>query len=335
MTRGLHIALLSVFLLACGSGKSKQAPPESAGDLTTKARADAVIVAEVNGKPVYGDCVATQVEHGKAATAKEALQQCIDFELLAQEAFSRGYLSGREMIELRKQEAARLFMDKDFATKFSSPADVPENELKRWYQRAKARYVHPEYRKVTYVRAAYTKNTPPGTKLDVEARLLINKVYDGLKGERFFGWKRPLYNLNKESFEFLARRAAGTQPLGSEQSHTFKRWGPVHESFRKPAFEIPAVGMVSPPARTPWGWDIILLEHIEPPKNIDYEGAKDDLRTFLFQSSRGSAFLRWAEQFIKIKTINAVINQQAIHILRQMQAYEDRKNLPPLPTDPT
>lgn len=326
----------AIALAGCGSRSKPAPPPESAGDLTIKVPADAVIVAEVNGVPIYGDCVATQVEHGKADTTTEALQQCVDFELLAQEAYARGYLRGRELVELRKREATRAFMEAEFASKFSTPADVPETELRRWYERAKPRYVHGEIRKIYFVRARFPPKTPPGSAADWQARSLINEIAYELRGERFFWWRRPRHDLSRNAMVFLTRRAAGERYVEIPGAgHSFARYGPVEIPFRKASFAIERVGQVSPPVRMRDGWAIILLEHIEPPRNTPFEEAKADLSKFLFQSSRGAAFLRWAEQFISIKTINQAIEQQATGTLRQLQAEEDRKNLPALPADPS
>ncbi len=336
-TRHSLTLALCACLVACGSKSKQPPPPESAGDLTVVSKPGAVVVAEVNGKPVYGDCVAIQVEHGRATDAQEALQQCIDFELLAQEAHARGYLAGRELIDLRKQEATRLFIESDFGTKFATPADIPEPELESWYKRIKGRYVHPEFRKVCYVRVPFPKNTPRGSATDWAARSFANELYEALKGEFFFAWKLPRWGMGVEAFRFVARRVAGHRRLEvDEQCHTFKRYGPVVEDFRRPSFEIPRVGMMSPPSRTDWGWDIILLVHIEPAKNLSYEQAKPEVRKFLFEASRGRAFLRWSEQFVSVRRIKQIIQQQSLGILQQMQAADDKKNLPPLPTtDPT
>lgn len=340
MTRWRHSLLAAVAAFAAGCGSSNKQPPEPVdrvGDLSVDASKAGAVVARVNGVPVYADCVAAQVENDRAKTKQDALQQCIDFELLAQEAVRRGFVTGRDLVEVRKREAVRAFIETDFAPSFDSPEDVPEEDLRRAYERAKPRYVHPELRRVTYVRAMYPKNTPPGTPEDLAARHMINEVYQALKGPRVFAWRLPRYDLELDQLRFLARRATDNRIGIPEQADfTFKRWGPVHESFRKPSFEIPRPGMISPPVRTPWGWDIILLLDIIPPKNETFEEAKPDLQKFLFANARGRAFLRWAEQFVSIRTINRAIQTQAMDELKRMQQAEDAATLPPLPsTDPS
>jgi hypothetical protein len=53
------------------------------------AAADDVVVALAAGRPVYGSCVAAQAERGHLSR-DAALRECIDFELMAQEAERRG-----------------------------------------------------------------------------------------------------------------------------------------------------------------------------------------------------------------------------------------------------
>jgi|GEM_PF-2641804 len=343
MNRWRHSALIALTgcAIGCGGGKKQPPPrPVAVTDVHVDPKQAGVVVAQVNGTPVYADCVAAQVEYGRAETREQALQQCIDFELLAQEAQRRGFATGRALVELRKREAVRTFIEKDFAPTFSSPKDVPEDELRKAYERTKPRYVHPEFRRVTFVRALYAKNTPFGSPADIAARTRINKIYQALKGPRVFAWRVPRYDLEMEQLQFIARREIGEADqqhlyIPPQGAFSFKRWGPVHESFRKPAFEIPREHMISPPVRTPWGWDIILLLNIIPPKNDSFEDAKPDLQKFLFANARGRAFLRWAEQFISIDAINRAIKTQSMGELQRMQQAEDKATLPPLPTDPS
>src|SRR5439155_20343050 len=88
--RQLVLVSFGLGLVACGSSKAPP-PPTPTGPpaawLPTTAPDD-VQVATVNGKPVWGSCVTAQAAH--ATSKQDALKQCIDFELLAQEANAHG-----------------------------------------------------------------------------------------------------------------------------------------------------------------------------------------------------------------------------------------------------
>src|SRR5688572_17810971 len=81
---------LLLLIAACGGGSS---PPVVAGPpaaMIASPAADDVQVATVNGRPVWGSCVATQVKASPGKTKQVALDECVSFELLAQVAEQRG-----------------------------------------------------------------------------------------------------------------------------------------------------------------------------------------------------------------------------------------------------
>jgi len=112
-------------LAACGGGTSP-APQRTGPAATTVAPAagpDDVIVAQVNGRPVWGSCVAAQASRGIARDA--ALRECVDFELLAQAAEARGLATAPEVTEGTRGALANRLVETGFEATYRSPADVP------------------------------------------------------------------------------------------------------------------------------------------------------------------------------------------------------------------
>ena len=81
---------LAVGLVAC-SGDA-QPPPTRAGPpapmVAPQRDASDLVVAQVNGRPVWGSCVTDQARRGRSRDV--ALRECVDFELMAQAAEQRG-----------------------------------------------------------------------------------------------------------------------------------------------------------------------------------------------------------------------------------------------------
>src|SRR5690349_5838184 len=99
-SRSLPTLLLAVALTACGSSSTPGTQPGATSGppaplVASPAGPQDVKVATVNGRPVYASCVQTQAARG--ASKQDALQQCIDFELLAQ--LSLQYATDPEVVD--------------------------------------------------------------------------------------------------------------------------------------------------------------------------------------------------------------------------------------------
>jgi len=77
----MRLVVCALFVLACGgSSEPTQRPATGVEAIATQQGAGDVIVAQVNGRPVWGSCVTAQ-SRGKSKQA--ALDECVAFELLA------------------------------------------------------------------------------------------------------------------------------------------------------------------------------------------------------------------------------------------------------------
>ncbi len=272
-------------------GHRERAEPATAAapDLVGQHHAGDEVVAEVDGQPIFASCVATQMA-ATGAEAHAALDQCIDFELLARAAEKRGYADRPEVREARKVETVRAVIDKEFVANFSSPEDIPEADLRQYWNAWKDRFDHPEIRLVQYVRVEVDEKLPRGGPEDVAAHDSAERIYRALKD------RAPL---TAGELADTAREIAGDQKLSmSKQPYAMPRHGVAVEEFAAAGFAIPAVGQLSPPTRTQWGWDLLLLTKIIPAEHKTFEQAKPELRQRIFGFSRAQAFHEWTNRLL-------------------------------------
>lgn len=279
-------------LWGCTDDSPDRQAPEKV-DLTEEANGR-VVVAEVDGVPVYGDCLARQLTR-EGATEQSALDDCIGFELLAREAERKGFASHPDVIAARKKESVRAFVETEFWSKFKSHRDVPERDLARAWKMVRHKYDHPEYRFTVYVRAPVPgkprkhQTRESWQKEDAAAKALAEELYARLSTER---------NLKKKEFFTIAYELRGKRKLVHDSRvFNFPRRGRAVPAFADAAFAIPEPGMVSKPTRTKWGWDIILLISILPEERKTFEQAKEAIAKEIFRGSQRLAFLKWSSAF--------------------------------------
>jgi len=228
---------LLVLLIACGGGTSP-APVTSGPPAPWNARGD-IEVARVNGRPVYGWCVAAQAAH--RLSREQALAQCIDFELLAQAAEARGLALDHDVAVETRTALVNQFVAREFEDKFTKPIEFGDYwprivEKNRW------RFEHPEVRGSAYVR--------------VQDPMLAKQIAAALASER---------GLLPTHLQQIAEKVvAGRAKIDFAVVAPDVRKGRLDETYVSALFAIPEVGRVSPPTHTKWGWDIILFASVIP-----------------------------------------------------------------------
>jgi hypothetical protein len=255
------------------------------------------VVARVDGVPIYADCVATQARGSalpEAEARAAALKECVAFELLAQES-RRRLPEQREAVEVQTREAVRALIDREFTPTFDGPEDVPAADIDRLWPKLEPYYNHPELRSIYYCRVRVSKKEPRGGPKDLARRAFAEEVRASLIARKAVG---------KKSLFAACAAAAGKRRL--EISKKVIRVGekdPAYDpTFVDAVFAMKGVGDVSPPIRTPWGWDVMLLTRVEPAQSKDRVAADPDIRNLLFydldfDGYRVNQFLAWANQF--------------------------------------
>jgi peptidyl-prolyl cis-trans isomerase C len=294
MPRPRHIALALAAALGCGDGE-RPAPVDTTPVTLEAAPEGRTVVATVDGHPIYDDCVITQMQ-ARGLDRRAALDECIDFELLARAAEARGYLEHPAVREAARIEAVRELMRQDFEVGRDDPTDIPDAVLRKLYDADLNRWKHPEYRWAKYVRINVPKDVARGSPADLEARRTAEALKEALDAAAAEHRARGEV---LEPAEF-ARIAASTAyevagaAIATEEPINFPRRGRVVPEFADATFAISEIGLVSEVTRTDWGWDIILLTHILPAEDTSFEEAKPRLREQAFEFWRIGEFRTWA-----------------------------------------
>ena len=289
--------LLALRLILSSCGQRDKTPSQRTthnillGDISPVPRGRSQ-VAQVNGVPIFDDCVVRQAKSSEL-TAQDALQECIDFELLAQEAQS--FVKDREVQERGKQELVRAFVTGTYP--ITSADDIPlEIVQKLWnLPPIRKRYQHPELRNIVFCRIPPATGDAAADSDETGQAFLLN-IYEKLKDrtgiseEDLFGECYPHY------------KDAGIADLELNTFHLYPRTQ-YGDQFRAQVFDGPlTAGMVLPLLQSRYGWDLILLTDLRPELNRSFADAEKELRDALFtkpiyESWRNTSFDDWASPF--------------------------------------
>jgi hypothetical protein len=294
---------LAVVLLAACGGTSGSPPAPAAPSVSLvapRANDRDVVVAQVNGRPVWGSCVAAQVRRGHVAR-EVAVRECIDFELLAQTAEKRGLAADHEVAETTRSAMVSQLIATQFEDRYQAPADFGDRFAKLIEQNA-WRMHRPELRASTYVRITVPDKAPPG------AEPTAHQTADAIANE--LANETGLFNVNLVETATRIAAGAGIKLCTDEQAkrpeaklspcvdtadHPASPADALETNYAAVLFSIPEVGRIAPPKRTKWGWDVVLWTGGLPAK----ESTRDDLVAEVFPELRRSYFVVWVNQMIK------------------------------------
>ena len=271
----------------CGGEERRAAPPAPAEAPPTAvaqpAGADDVVVARVDGHPVYGSCVAMQAE-ALGLGVQAALDQCIAFELLAQEADRRGLREDPDVAEAWRREMVRAVIDADLGDIESLdqlPAGFRDAMLAKFGQYLQ----RPFLRGAHYARVDVPRGAIRGGPEDLRAKAVADAIHAELKDAEGI--------LPDELFAVADRHAAAAglaisrsgKPYFTPETEVPGIRGAQPE-FLASLMQVDEVGRIGPPARTKQGWDI--------PLYWTFIEAKD-LTPDFFVNTRQQYFLSWVE----------------------------------------
>lgn len=293
LSQGLQMRLaLALALAACGGTSSDPAPVDRGAEVSLEeAPGGRLVVAEVGGVPVYEDCVAAQAE-ATGGDRQAALAACIDIEVLVAEARRRGLAADPEVAASGEREMVRALIEREFYAHFDGPEDVPLADVRNiWERGLKNNFNRVEHRSVFYCRAENpdpkTRKTPPDSDADRRAKKVADAIWTRVRGRADLTRDELTQICNQVGAEVGGALVKTREYLG------FPEVGRAEPAFALPAFAIPEVGMVAPPARTPWGYDLILLTEIIEAKSTSFEEAVDQIREMLFSDPRYESYRRY------------------------------------------
>jgi hypothetical protein len=300
--------VLLTALAACGGSSGPSPVPAAAPTViaTPRRSADDLEVARVKGRPVWASCVAAQARsiaagsHTVDLVRAEALDQCVAFELLAQEAEKRGLSAAPEVVQAARTAAVDRLIDTDFEQRYRTPDDL-KPAVDALMKRNAWRMHVPDLRSSTYVRFVVPKDAAP--ELDAQARALADRVATQLAGET------GLYGVHL--VEAAQRVAAGStiklekaDVKPSDRDH-------LVDAYATALYAIPEVGRISPAVRTQWGWDVVLWTGgIEA-----RERTREEVVAEAFPELRRHQFQLWVTQLAKQLGVHIEVDQAGIAAL--------------------
>lgn len=279
---------LTIPLAVAACGGAPSAPPMPSGPparmVAAAAGPDDVVVAKVAGRPVWGSCVAAQVARG-APDRHAALDQCIGFELLAQQAEARGLATAPEVIEETRRALASRLIELDFERRYRDP-DSLRDEVDRQLHRALPTMHEPEFRRSAYARVWIKPGMPAGT--EARAKQVVDQIYAALATET---------GLFKGHLEATAKRIAREAGVEVDVQETAKYYarGALDKAYEASVFSIPEVGRVAPPVRTQYGWEVILLTDVLP----EHTYTRDEVVPPIFAAARRHQFRVWTDELAR------------------------------------
>jgi hypothetical protein len=298
----VRLSLPALVLAACGGGPAEpdRALPGTSPEISLRADpAGRTPVATVNGEPVYDDCVARQAE-ALHLELSAALEQCIDFELLAQEALRRGALDDPDIQRVRTREMVRELISEGYLPTMDQPSDIPSEDLTRlWDNQLRGFYNKPERRSAAYCRIPVDKKAPEGGEADLAARADAERLFRATRRLHFTPKLLALTCQLASGGRPIVIRTTPTRPFASTGQHERGRYA---TSFAEAAFSVAEVGQVSAPTRTNWGWDLLLVTEIRPEQRRSFAEAEGEIREQLLRHPdaapyRARKFLAWSERF--------------------------------------
>lgn len=294
------ISITALAVGACGGSSSPPPAPSVVAVSLVAPRADAgdLEVAQVNGRPVWGSCVAAQAQRG-AKDRKAALEDCIALELLAQAAEKRGLATDRGVQAATRTAMVSELVATEFEDRYQKPDDLGAS-IDAMIEKNAWRMHRPDIRASTYVRLNMPKDAPP--EVERKAREVIDKMSAALENET---------GLFPNHLVEIATRVADAEGL-KIATQTIRPIDIVATGYERTyvdaLFSIPEVGRTSKPIRTTFGWDIVLWTGGMPA----LETSRAELAAEMFPDLRRAQFQAWTNKLIKDRGVNVVLDTEPL-----------------------
>lgn len=221
-----------VLIAACGSST---APPVATATIVSPAEsASDLPVAKVNGRPVWASCV-----------ARNGLETCVGFELLAQEAEKRHLERDPVVAEQIKTALVSRVVALEYEAGVTKYDDF-HGAFDKVLAANEPRRHRPDVRASTYARVDVAKGAD-----DKAAHAAAQQLADALANERGL--------MNAHVVDAAHAIEAKTGQTFSVKPVDLKAREQLVKSYADALFAIPEIGRASAPVRTEWGWDVIVL----------------------------------------------------------------------------
>lgn len=298
---GLAVMLLAgvvLFAVGCCGSDGKQS-----GDAAFwQAAGSGEVIAEVGGIKIYMEDFVSQLEQkppyvrARYATdekKREFLDSLITFEVLSQAAIERGLHKDPKVVQAAKQTMLRILMENEIEKKFTAD-DIPEADLRAYYDANKDQYNNPERRRAAHILIRVNEGAPEDQWQ--KARAKAEKVYADAIAQRN----------DPNSFRRLAKDHSdddATKNRGGDLSY-FSRTeegGPMVRAFSDAVFAMENTNDIVGPVRTQHGWHIIKLTGKLSRRERTFEQVVPRIKRTLFKDRQQEMFESMV-QALKAKT---------------------------------
>lgn len=255
---------------------------------------------------------------------KEFLDNLIRFEVLAAEAERRGLKEDPEVQSTIKkvmvQKLIRAEFDENEAAK-----NIPEEELKKYYDEHLDEYVKPERVRVSHIFLAAEKGDPRRDKIKGEANKILADVKTKEAGP------------DKVAFMESARLRsddAATKALGGDLSfktieELTSAWG---TAFAAPTFDMKTIGDIGSLIETDKGFHLVKLTGRQAALDRPFDQVKSQIQNRLYREKRTKAF----DEFVAtLKTkANVQIHDAVLDKIEVMPPGSPNPAMPQMPGMP-
>jgi peptidyl-prolyl cis-trans isomerase C len=261
-----------VVVVGCSHKASDKAPVAG----LQAASADEV-VATVDGRPIYASDVARQAR-ARGTSAKEALSDLVDAEVLAGEAQRRKLDHDLEVVDETKGAMVRRYLHETFEPSVH-PSDVPDQIVRREYQRNLPNLNHDTYADVWHFVVSIRPDAPKDQLAAARQRAIeLGKKARGMTVDQF-------------------KELAKSEGLRNEEIIT-ARDGWVQRPFSEAAFtQLKKPGDVTyDPPQTTFGFHVEYLIRWIPPAHITLSEAAPKIREKLFPEMQKRFFAKFVDE---------------------------------------
>lgn len=296
MRTGTAIAamlLAATGLLACNSQGDAARP---AGLVTSGAKKEGPVLARVGSEAITVDDYLARVEeqppfvrqrYNTLERKKELLENIVRSELLAQEALRRGFLDDPEVQSTLKKVLVQKLMRVEFEQ--TDGSQIPEAELRAFYDANVTDYVKPERVRASHVFLAAAKNDANRGKVKAEAQKLLAEIQ---RAELAGPGRSVFADKAKERSDDQTTRTVGGDLLFRTHEELSTQWGqPVAQA----AFALENIGQVGTLVETDQGFHLIKLTGRQHALERTFEQVKGQIQNRLFREKRTKAFEDFVE----------------------------------------
>ncbi|MCA9671086.1 MAG: peptidyl-prolyl cis-trans isomerase [Myxococcales bacterium] len=306
----------------CGGAQHGQRLTDDRAAFTPTVKDPSQVVARVGTTPILASDVRAQIvaarAQGKTLSRREALEQLITFELLAQEALRRGM--GRiKAVRAERKRAMAAQLALAWREQFT-PEKIPMRLVRRAYLANLAAYRRPVGREVTHIVVIANRKTPKD-KMLAAARFAKKLRAIAASGK-----------LSREEFKQLPTlRAKQAKKLGLEvrvENLVTARRGTTVRPFADATFALRKPGDISKVVQTRFGFHIIYLVQEIPARDDPLARVEHEVRQKVFDQARRIEFEGWLAKLFGQYAAHVDEGALAAAMKRQKTASRSKAGVP-------